>query len=449
MRRSAGLATIALAAALAAGCGGGEEPFRIGVLPECRSSLSGAYEPLLAAAELPLIERGAHLAGHDPSDGLVDARVAGREVRLAFGCEAAEQDAFDSVASLLEVRRLVEREGADVMILSTGEPWTLELRDYARRHPGVTFVIGWGHVQSATLRDAAPNVFSFFPNVLQQAAAAGAYAYNRLGWRRAVTVHNDHTWGWTETAGFTAVFCALGGEVVDRVWAPRFGPLDAPAIVKRVRKVAPDGIFLAQGDVALVTALANGLPLLRGNMGDELIGTWWGLGDPSIQLALRERLDGVLTTTAGSAPSGDSLPANARYWALYAKTFPGQPSFWALHGGGTATYVSVAAVAKALEGVRGDLGDGQRRFQEALRDVELDAPNGRLRLDEHRQVIGTGWLTRRKVVNGERTDIALPPVGGIDTTLGGLLGPDSPPPSRTSPPCRRGHAPSWARTLGR
>ena len=51
------------------------------------------------------------------------------------------------------------------------------------------------------------------------------------------------------------------------------------------------------------------------------------------------------------------------------------------------------AVLQALEAVDGDLSDGQRRFQAALAEVELDIPTlGHIRLDERRQAIGPNYL---------------------------------------------------------
>src|SRR5947208_1401471 len=60
------LAGLMAALALTAGCGGGPGPVRIGVLSDC-VGLFGAYNDVtLAAAELPLLERGARLAGRKP-----------------------------------------------------------------------------------------------------------------------------------------------------------------------------------------------------------------------------------------------------------------------------------------------------------------------------------------------------------------------------------------------
>ncbi len=52
------------------------------------------------------------------------------------------------------------------------------------------------------------------------------------------------------------------------------------------------------------------------------------------------------------------------------------------------------AVLQALEKVHGDLSNGERRFQAALAKVELDAPNGHIRLDGNRQAIGASYLNR-------------------------------------------------------
>jgi hypothetical protein len=51
----------------------------------------------------------------------------------------------------------------------------------------------------------------------------------------------------------------------------------------------------------------------------------------------------------------------------------------------------VSAVVAALGAVRGDLGGGERRFQQALARVELDARDGRIRLDRRRQAIASSF----------------------------------------------------------
>jgi hypothetical protein len=104
------------------------------------------------------------------------------------------------------------------------------------------------------------------------------------------------------------------------------------------------------------------------------------------------------------------------------------------------------AVLKALERVNGDLSDGERRFMAALAKVELDAPNGHVRLDAHRQAIAPNYLNRLELnPKGQLAVRTFETVPAVEQTFGGLFSPTSPPPGRTNPPCKRGTPPAWAR----
>src|SRR5690349_18112770 len=107
---------VCLLAFLASGCGGGEQPVRIGVLSDCRGLLSANNEPSLAGAEFPLLERGARLRGVKPSDGITTARVAGRRVELVVGC--SESGVYDVLVA--ETRRLIEVEHVNAVVGGLG-----------------------------------------------------------------------------------------------------------------------------------------------------------------------------------------------------------------------------------------------------------------------------------------------------------------------------------------
>ena len=51
------------------------------------------------------------------------------------------------------------------------------------------------------------------------------------------------------------------------------------------------------------------------------------------------------------------------------------------------------ALILALRQVNGDLSNNQAKFKEALAKIELDAPNGKIKLDSNRQAIGTTFIT--------------------------------------------------------
>ena len=214
VRRSVGSALVTLVLLVASSASASHtstaSDIRIGVLSECGGVLAGFYQVTLAAAELALLERGAHLAGAAPSDGVDDAFVDGHRVSLSFGC-----DDGTATSALVEARRLVEAEHADILIGPLGGDEELALQDYARRHPHTTFVNGSG---SAQMLDPASNFFSFHPDGAAWMAGLGSYAYKQLGWRTAVTISDTFDlFNWDEAAGFTAEFCSLGGKLAKRI----------------------------------------------------------------------------------------------------------------------------------------------------------------------------------------------------------------------------------------
>ncbi|MGY4487086.1 hypothetical protein ACVWWR_006277 [Bradyrhizobium sp. LM3.2] len=75
----------------------------------------------------------------------------------------------------------------------------------------------------------------------------------------------------------------------------------------------------------------------------------------------------------------DAFPPNKR--------FP-SPSLLA-----TNYYGSTMALILALRQVNGDLSNNQAKYKEALAKIELDAPNGKIKLDSNRQAIGTNFVT--------------------------------------------------------
>src|SRR5262249_48846754 len=78
---------VAVGLVLVAGCGGsGKAPYRIAVLADCYGFAGNLHDSVLAAAELPLLQRGGKLLGKTPSDGVEGARVAGRPVGPLARC---------------------------------------------------------------------------------------------------------------------------------------------------------------------------------------------------------------------------------------------------------------------------------------------------------------------------------------------------------------------------
>ena len=103
------------------------------------------------------------------------------------------------------------------------------------------------------------------------------------------------------------------------------------------------------------------------------------------------------------------------------------------------------ALLQALEKVHGDLSDRESRFQAALAKVELDAPNGHIRLDGNRQAIGASYLSR--ILPGKKGALhstTFKVVPNVDQTFSGYFSRSDPLPSKTTPACRHGTPPPRA-----
>jgi branched-chain amino acid transport system substrate-binding protein len=440
LRLLAAAAAVCLALA-PTGCGEDQQPVRVAVLTECTGPLETSKESILAAAELPFIERGARLRGDGPVDGLEDATVGGRPIQLLVGCVSV---ANDLTRQIIEVRRLIEASAADVIIGPVGETEGILERTLAARYRDVAFVLGEGQAQGATLSDPQPNVFRFTGDGAQSTAGLAAYAYHDLGWRRAGLAMDPVPGSWEAAAGFVAEFCALGGTIVSR--EPLFAGFNDPnvpgtdrAIGARFRREV-DGTMLIATYNSTAEFLRgygprNGLPrrLLVNGGGFFFPG---GLSPGGIDLS------GVVL--GNDVPLESERPQWRRYRRAYARAFP-QLSLESAHGlPEFPAYMGAEAVARALDRIHGDVGAGGGRLRAALSKVAFDGPAGPVRLDRNRQAVVSVHL-RRIAGRGERARTTpFRVVPNVDQSFGGAFNANTPAPSFESPKCRRGPVPAWA-----
>jgi branched-chain amino acid transport system substrate-binding protein len=428
MRARAVLVLLAgVALTLGGGCRGSTaKPVRIGILSDCYGPFSSAHQLFVASAELPLIERGGKLRGRSPSGGVEGASVGGRPVELLVGCVSGTENV------LPEARRLVEEEGARVLVGPLVPEHGLVLRAYARRRPDTTFLIQPSGTPELTLTNPAPNVFRFAADYAQSAAGLGWYAYHELGWRTAATVAVDSPYGWGNVAGFVAEFCAVGGRMVDRQWIQlAANPAD---IVPRIPPSA-DGVYLG-ATLSPMLGFMKGYSALHHDLSRRLLASAALLYDPAVVARARGLVAG------GGLPFQPTAAEHA-YVAAFAKAFPTIPAASALGPAAVSYRDGVEAALEALERVHGT---GGARFMTALAHVQLRSPAGRIRLDGHRQAVVPNYLSRVVADAERRPSIkTIRVVPNVEQTFGGLLEPGDPPPSETGPGCKRGNPPPWTR----
>jgi branched-chain amino acid transport system substrate-binding protein len=434
-RVGAGIAAICLLLGLGA-CGEEQEPIQVGVLIECVGPLAGSEQTMFAAAELPFLERGARLHGDDPTDGLDDAKVGGRPLELLVGCTIQS----DQVRQIVETRRLIEDEGADVIIGPVGEAEGVLVRRLSERYPNVTFVLGVSAAQETTLRDSQPNVFRFVADGAQSAAGLATHAFRDLGWRRAAVAMDPAAGSWEAAAGFVAEFCALGGTIESRELLVVPGP-------------AADR--------------ATGARLARGVDGTALFDSWEGVGDflrsygqHAGPLPRRLVVNGfAFARPGGLSPGGVDLsgvvwgndlpleserPQWRRYRRAFARAFPRLPRESATGLIELPVYLGAEALARALERVDGAVGPHGARLRAALSKVAFDGPAGPVLLDHNRQAIVSVHLRRIEGRGKRARTVPFRVERDVDQSFGGAFNASTRAPSLDSPKCRRGPVPEWA-----
>ena len=415
------------------------EPIKIGVF----ANNEGAFAPFegqtWGGAMLPLINRGATPVSGDPTDGVENAVIAGHPIEFVYGGSDSTPD-----KAVEEARRLVEQEQVDILVGPLSGAEGIAVANYSKEQPGVTFVNGISGAQDTTLKVRSPNFFRFHNDGTQWTAGMGDYAYNELGWRRVVTIGDDYDFPYSQVAGFVAEFCAIGGEVVERLW-PALGEEDYSSFIAQIPDDV-DGFFLAVGGTGTV-AFVNQYQELRGNLADNIMGGVF-MTDPVILKEIGDQVVGVVT--AGMTSGDSQEPAYLEYSEGLGEAYPdleGTASSVFAYG----YYTAMEAIAQALEQVDGDLSDDHAAFRDALTNLELDAPLGPIVLDENRQAIMDNFL--QQIVEDQTGD-GIPDVKTIktipevDQTFGGFFSPETPSPDRTNPACEKADPPPWTQQGG-
>ncbi len=426
-RRLGAAAAIGIAAAALAACGG-EEPFRIGVVWPCQDVLviGDLKEAYIAGTELPLLQRGARALDENPTDGVSGIEIAGRPVELVLPCgDGGQRD------GLAEARRLVEEVGVDAVM--NANPLD-NLMEYARTRPDVTFL------GLQDLRDPAPNVFGFYPTNGMFIAGLGTYAYEELGWRTVAVIGEDGAENFEAAGYFVAEFCSLGGTVAGETWLQQ-NQTDVETSLASV----PDDV-----DGYYVSTYWNGksLPVLAAlTARDPELGSHLAAGPFTLLEPVAQTAGPVLDGAAGGLLSMFPLELSPQPgFADLAAVFPKQIDLATYAGLAPVTVTPVEGLLRALERAEGDPGGQQERLRQALHEVTVDAQwGGTLHLDDRGQAVGDGFvLALRFQPDGNAGGELTKTYEDVDQTLGGLLGPDTPPFGRNSQPCVAGNPPPWA-----
>ncbi len=370
--------------------------------------------------------------------------MAGKKIEIVgYGCA---NDTADK--AIEETRRLMEQEDADILVGPLSGDEGIAVANYAKEHPDKTFINGIAGAQDSTLKVGAPNFFRFHPDGAQWSAGLGDYAYNELGWKTAAIIGDDYSFPYTSLAGFVAEYCAIGGDVTKRIWAP-LGEKDYSSFISQIPKNV-DGIYVGIGGSGLVSFIKQ-YKQQRGRVDTErmLGNVFWD--DPLVLKEVGKDLVGGATSAMTAAD--DDSPEVKQYIENLKTTYGDEiaglgPSVFTY-----GYFTAGQALVKGLEAVNGDITD-QKKLQEALKGVTLsgdEAPWGDVKLDDNRQAISDVFV--KKIV-ADKTGDGVPDVQtferipDVDQTFGGVFSADTPGAGPQQPEVREGHAAAVGRQGG-
>jgi branched-chain amino acid transport system substrate-binding protein len=240
-----------------------------------------------------------------------------------------------------------------------------------------------------------------------------------------------------------AEFCAIGGQVTDRIWAP-LGEQDYSSYIEQIPNNV-DGIYVGIGGSGLVS-FVNQYEEQRGRVDTEKMMGNVFFDDPLVLEEVGASLVGA--TTSGMTAADSNEPEVAAYIEDLRTAYGDE-----LAGAGPSVftygyYTAMTALLKGLEAVNGDIAD-QAQLQQALADVTLsgeEAPWGDVSLDDNRQAISDVYV--KEIVEDANGD-GMPDVQTfrripeVDQTFGGFFTPESPALDRENPTCEEAEPPPW------
>jgi ABC-type branched-subunit amino acid transport system substrate-binding protein len=357
-------------------------------------------------------------------------KVGGKELEFIIASTDATPD-----SAVRAARKLVEQDKVDLMLSPLSGDEGIAIKNYAKTHPEITFINAASGAQETTYVDPAPNFYRFNMDGAQWQIGLGDYAYNVKHYKKIATVGEDYSFVYTQVFGLVLDFCKQGGQITSRQWVP-LGTKDFASVIAALPDDV-DAVYLGLGGGDAVNFLnqyqqAGGKAHLLGGsiMVDQTI--------LSAKGSAKNALIGTIAAS-GQADTWDA-PSWQAFVKAYQDAFPPEKRFASPSLLATNYYGATQAMIEALTKVNGDLSDGQKKFRDVLGKLEIDAPNGKIKLDGNRQAIGTNFVT--EVVDdgkGNLVSKVVKVIENVNQTLGydpavfakiGL-------PSRTVPECKK------------
>lgn len=387
------LSLCAMAGAVAADGHGG--PLKIGVL----ATLEGTYTAL---GEDGLRGVRTALAGAENMAG-------GREIELIIQSTDTSPD-----SAVRGARKLVEQDGVEIVVGPLSGSEGIAIRDYSKTQPGVTFINGASGALETTYVTPSDNFFRFNTDGGQWSVGLGDYVFNEKGWEVVATVGEDYSFVYTQVMGFTVDFCKAGGEITESLWVP-LGTKDFGSIIASLPDDV-DAIYLGLGGGDAV----NFLNQYQQAGGDANLIGGTIMVDGTV-LNSKGDAKNALIGTPSSGPQADTWddPNWQAFVKQYQDTFAPEDRFPSPSLLATTYYNATSAMLQCVDETGGAFGEGQADLRDCLTNLQLQAPNGLITLDENRQAVGSNFVSEVvELDDGSLANAMVAKFDGVTQTLG-------------------------------
>jgi branched-chain amino acid transport system substrate-binding protein len=420
---------------------------KIGILSDCKGPFGNQYNADIGGA-LTAFSQYAGAKPKDPNNpsaGMVGGSIGGHPLQIVgFGCSDSTPD-----LAIKETRRLVEQLGAQILIGPLSGDEAVAVAHYAQAHPTKTFVNGTAGSQDPTLQIAPKNFFRFNGDGAQWNAGVGNIAINKLHWKTAAIIMDDYSFGWTSAGGMIADFCARGGKITKRVFAP-LGTTDFSSLVRQLPPPSKvDGYFWVVGGSATVPSLKAFVAAYGPLSPTKVMGNLFFSVTGNFQ-EIAPQINGAYSGGFGT-PGFDYVhgAAQKQYIAIAKKWFKQIPPLGAMnvanaYNGFFFNYYKAAwGLVKGLVAVKGNIASSQVPLQKALAKVVLNTAFGVVKLDSNRQAVEAEWSYQIHASKSGTTVSTVQYIPNVNQSFSGLFKHTSPSMGRTWPPCKKA-ALSWA-----
>ncbi|MEM0908558.1 MAG: ABC transporter substrate-binding protein [Pseudomonadota bacterium] len=372
-----------------------DDPVKIGFMATLEGTYTVLGEDGLRGFRMALMEAG--------------DEAGGRKIEYVIAPTDASPD-----SAVRAARKLIEQDNVDFIIGPLSGSEGIAIRDLAKNYPDVTIINGSSGAQETTYVEPADNFFRFNMDGAQWGVGLGDYVVNEKDWRYVAAVAEDYSFAYTNFLGFALEFCESGGEIVERFWVP-LGTKDFASVIAALPDDV-DAIYLGLGGGDAV----NFLNQYQQAGGDANLIGGTIMVDGTV-LNSKGNAKQALVGTPASGPQADTWedPKWQAYVKAYQDAFPPDQRFASPSLLATAYYNATNAALQCLNSTGGDLSEGHEAFRGCLAGLELDAPNGKITLDDNRQAIGTNFVI--EVVETSDGNLATKMVKKVDNipqTLG-------------------------------